>query len=304
MGEISEALERARQEEARQREERRKRRASEVADSLRQAAVESALVESEDGATRSFGGTPALDADAPHPAQHEVEALHPPSPSVLTSSSERIEQCRHLANRVASELERRGVRTLALVSALRMEGKSTVSSSLALATATLSQGRSVALVDLDLRRPTIGSKLGLAVDVGIEAVIEGKATLDQVCVAVDHPAIDIYPARPASVPAHELLVLPGFARLVSDLSERYAAVFIDTPPVLLVPDAALILKRVDAWIGVARNGVSRARNVRQMLDLLPREKMLGTLLNATAGPKLTGENYAYYTSDPTPEGTP
>jgi Mrp family chromosome partitioning ATPase len=81
-------------------------------------------------------------------------------------------------------------------------------------------------------------------------------------------------------------------------------VFIDTPPVLLVPDANLILKRVEVCLGVARSGVSRARNVRQMLELLPPEKMLGTILNATSGPKLTGENYAYYTADPVPEESP
>jgi Mrp family chromosome partitioning ATPase len=315
LGEISEALERARQEEARQREERRKRRTSEVADSLRQAAVDSALKESVDVTSPDLdptaGGGPhaepgpsvRVDASTPGEAEHEVE-LHPKEPSVLTASSERIEQCRHLANRVASELERRGVRTLALVSALRMEGKSTVSSSLALASATLSQGRSVALVDLDLRRPTIASKLGLTARVGVEAVLEGKAHLDEVRIEVDHPAIDIYPARPAEIPAHELLVLPSFGKLISDLAERYTAVFIDTPPVLLVPDANLILKRVEVCLGVARSGVSRARNVRQMLELLPPEKMLGTILNATSGPKLTGENYAYYTADPVPEESP
>ncbi|MGH0037037.1 MAG: CpsD/CapB family tyrosine-protein kinase [Myxococcota bacterium] len=324
MGEISEALERARQEEARQREERRKRRTSEVADSLRQAAVESALKDP-DGATAA-GFLPEVTVEEPPAAEPREEAsepsqaqradaelagaelaggvdLHPNEPSVLTSSNERMEQCRHLANRVASEMERRSIRTLALVSALRMEGKSTVSSSLALSTATLSQGRSVALVDLDLRRPTIASKLGLSVEVGVESVIQGQADLDRVRIPVEHPKIDIYPALPARVPAHELLVLPGFARLISALAERYTAVFIDTPPVLLVPDANLILKRVDACLGVARSGVSRARNVRQMVDLLPKDRLLGTLLNATAAPKLNSENYSYYTSDPMPEGS-
>jgi tyrosine-protein kinase Etk/Wzc len=138
----------------------------------------------------------------------------------------------------------------------------------------------------------------------VEAVLEGKAHLDEVRIEVDHPAIDIYPARPAEIPAHELLVLPSFGKLISDLAERYTAVFIDTPPVLLVPDANLILKRVEVCLGVARSGVSRARNVRQMLELLPPEKMLGTILNATSGPKLTGENYAYYTADPVPEESP
>lgn len=305
MGEISEALERARQEEARRREERRKRRSSDVSDSLRQAAVDSAVGE----ATGVEVGDPVTLAtplelrraeSGPDPAVHEGE-LHPTTPSILSSSTDRIEQCRHLANRIAGELERRDIRTLALVSALRMEGKSTVSSNLALATATLSQGRSVALVDLDLRRPTIASKLDLHVRVGVEAVLQGRAQLEEARIEVEHPALDIYAALPAEVPAHELLVLPSFARFVRSLAERYRVVFFDTPPVLLVPDANLILKHVEACATVARAGISRARAVSQMIELLPPEKVIGCVLNATASPRHVGDYYADYSSDVQPQ---
>jgi Mrp family chromosome partitioning ATPase len=313
LGEISEALERARQEEVRQREERRKRRVSEVAESIRHAAVESAiredehgqaLPEAEAGPVASEGSTARVVEVHGKEQPPQIADLHPVAPSLVNASNERIEQCRHLANRVAGDLERRGCRTVAVVSSLRMEGKSTVSSSLAFATASLSQGRTVALVDLDLRRPTIATKLGFPFEAGIEAVLEGKARLEDVCVSVRQPAVDIYPARPASVPAHELLVLPEFAQLVDQLAEKYRVVVFDTPPTLLVPDASLILKRVETCIPVARSGFSRARMMRQMFELLPRDRVIGTILNATSIPKLSGENYSYYRSEPEPEVAP
>jgi Mrp family chromosome partitioning ATPase len=72
------------------------------------------------------------------------------------------ESCRHLALRIRSELERRSAASVVITSALRGEGKSTLSCDLALAMASLSRGPSVALVDLDLRRGhlRLGRKAG------------------------------------------------------------------------------------------------------------------------------------------------
>ena len=70
----------------------------------------------------------------------------------------------------------------------------------------------------------------------------------------------------------------------------------DTPPVLLVPDTQIILDRVSAFIAVARSGQTRERSLQSMLDLLPRDRFLGTVLNVGPLPIHPGQ-YGYYSGD-------
>jgi Mrp family chromosome partitioning ATPase len=203
------------------------------------------------------------------------------------------ESYRHLALRVRSELERRGVRSVAVVSALRNDGKTTLSCNLALALASLSRQREVALVEFDLRAPGIAPAFGIPKVVGIEAALEHSGNLASVRVPIEKPALDVYPARTPHDAAHELLVRPEAAVLVRELERRYAVVVFDTPPVLLVPDASLLLRHVAAYAAVARSGVTRVRAFRQMLEFLPREKLLGGILNDGSRPTYTSQ-YGYY----------
>jgi Mrp family chromosome partitioning ATPase len=112
-------------------------------------------------------------------------------------------------------------------------------------------------------------------------------------VPVEKPALDVYPARAPHDAAHELLVRPEAGLFVRELERRYAVVVFDTPPVLLVPDASLLLRHVAAYAPVARSGTTRVRAFRQMLELLPPEKLLGGILNGGSRPTYTSQ-YGYY----------
>jgi Mrp family chromosome partitioning ATPase len=203
------------------------------------------------------------------------------------------ESCRHLALRVRAELERRSLRSVAISGPLRNEGKTTIACNLALALASVSRGRAVALVDLDLRRPSIAADFQIRVATGIEDFLTGARGLPEICFSIEKPAVDVFPAARPHASAHELLVQPTFAALVHELERRYATVIFDTPPTLLVPDTRLILDHVGAFIAVARSGVTRQRALQSMLDQLPRDRFLGTILNE--GPLPThARQYGYY----------
>jgi Mrp family chromosome partitioning ATPase len=78
-----------------------------------------------------------------------------------------------------------------------------------------------------------------------------------------------------------------------EFEHRYATVILDTPPVLLVPDTSLILAHVSAYIAVARSGETRERAFQNMVELLARDHLLGTVLNE--GPLPTHrKQYGYY----------
>jgi Mrp family chromosome partitioning ATPase len=214
----------------------------------------------------------------------------------LDGGSAATECFRHLALKVRAELERRSLRSVAITGPLRSEGKTTIACNLALALASISRGREVALVDLDLRHPCVAADLQIPVSVGIEEVLLGKRALSEVCVHIDKPAVDVFPAARPHESAHELLVQPGFASLLHELERRYSTVILDTPPVLLVPDTSLILDRVSAYIAVARSGETRQRTLKSMAELLPRERFLGTVLNEGSLPTHR-KQYRYYRED-------
>jgi Mrp family chromosome partitioning ATPase len=206
------------------------------------------------------------------------------------------ESFREIALRLRRELEQRHAHTLAVVSALRSEGKTTIACNLALAFASLAQGRAVALVDLDLRKPSVARALGLSGAVGIEAVLRGEQGLREACVGVEKPALDAYLARASQPDAHELLARPELEVLLRELSRRYEVTVIDTPPVLLVPDATMIVERVDAAVAVARSGRTPTRGFAHMQQILPPGRVVGSILNEGSLPTRS-RNYGYYAED-------
>jgi Mrp family chromosome partitioning ATPase len=206
------------------------------------------------------------------------------------------ESFRQLALRVRAELERRSLRSVVVTGPLRGEGKTTVACGLALALASVSRGREVALVDLDLRKPSVATDLRIRVDTGIEEVILGARALSEVRVSIEKPAADVFPAARPDDSAHELLIQPGFTSLIRELERRYATVICDTPPVLPVPDTGLILDQVGVYIAVARAGATRERALQSMVGLLPRDRLLGTVFNEGQLP-VAAKHYGYYGGD-------
>jgi len=204
---------------------------------------------------------------------------------------------RHLALRVRRELKQRGVRSVAIVSAQREEGKTTMSCNLALALASLEHQRSIALVDLDLRNPSVSRGLDVPHECGIDDVLMGRRELAAARIGVDEPLLDVYPSREAHGHAHTILGLPSFATTLRALERQYEIVILDTPPVLLVPDAAVILETAACAIAVARAGRSTRGAFETLCAHLPKGRLIGTILNEGQPPIKTNK-YGYYGTRP------
>ncbi len=202
------------------------------------------------------------------------------------------ESFRHLALRLQRELPPRS-RSLAVISAMRNEGKTTIATNLALASASLGSDREVALVDLDLRRPSVAGALGIECKVGIDDVLAAGEELRNARHAIDKPRLDVYPARLARELAHEILLGGPLQTMLRELEQRYRLVIIDTPPVVLVPDAQIITQHIGGCLAVGRYRQSRLNAFESMLKHIPKEKLLGAVWNE--GKLVTGaEGYYYY----------
>ena len=274
MGEIADALRRARGQRAPETEE------SEFAPPSLQDVIES---------TEDVAATPELAANGT-----AIETVRPHNPVVIPQDGPHAEVCRQVALRLRDALEARDARSVAVVSGERGDGKTTVACNLAVAMASLSRDRSVAIVDLDLRRPSLASYLNLDAQVGIEQVLLGKAKLEDVRIGVGEPAIDLYPALEPQRDAHKLIVLPALAEMLEQLERNYATVIVDTPPTPVVPDANLLLRHVRCCVPVVRHGKTRARSVRRLVEGLHARHIAGWVLNGDRSAHYRDQDYYYY----------
>ncbi len=216
---------------------------------------------------------------------------------LVRSSGAAAERFRQAALRLRRELGERGVRSLALTSALRGEGKTTSACNLALALADLSSDKRFVLVDLDLRRPAVAAGLSIEAEVGVERVLSGFAEPEAALLRTQVPNLDVLPALHGSPYAHQSLASPELPRLLEWLEARYDTIVLDTSPVLLAPDTTLTLARVDAWLLISAVGVTRQRALRELFAAIPRDRLLGALVNRTSTPRHVSQ-YGYYHPPP------
>lgn len=222
-------------------------------------------------------------AEAPADANKRRIALLQPDSYVA-------EQYRTLRGRLDSLASQRPLKTIAVTSANAGEGKSTCAVNLASVTA-MSVGRSVLLIDCDLRRPKVHWTLGLQPQVGLAEVLLDRATLDEAIMKVEGLALDVLPVRMIPSNPSELLASPEMRRLIEQVAQRYDRIVLDTPACLGLPDAKSVSELCDGLVMVVRADVTPREDVQAALDILDRRRVVGLVLN---GAEATREQYGYY----------
>jgi succinoglycan biosynthesis transport protein ExoP len=173
-------------------------------------------------------------------------------------------------------------RLIAFTSALPGEGKTTNAVNLALALA--HRGAKVLLVDGDLRRGVVHNVFEGQRDPGLTNVLWGQMSFDAArrTVEVGDTAVLDYLTTGTLPPNPTSLVESNTMRLLLEQwRERYDSVVIDTPPVNVITDAALLGAHSDGVVLVARSGVTHAAALTYALEQLRRvkAKVLGVVLS-------------------------
>lgn len=135
-------------------------------------------------------------------------------------------------------------------SSLSGEGKTTIALSLTLNFS--SMGKKVLLIEGDIRRRVFGQYLKTEQKDGIVSVLTGTRNFEDVVIHDDLLGADVLLGDKGQANAADIFSSERFANLLSDLRNRYDIVIIDTPPVLIVPDARVIAQHVDATVFVVR----------------------------------------------------
>ncbi|GAT72210.1 polysaccharide biosynthesis tyrosine autokinase [Microbacterium hydrocarbonoxydans] len=191
-------------------------------------------------------------------------------------------------------------RRIVVTSALPGEGKSTVAANLA--TMLAANGEHVALVDGDLRRPTVAVTMGLLPGAGLTDVLAGRAELIDVLQRTQRvPGLVVLGAGTIPPNPSELLGSDRMRSLLAELAE-HAIVIIDAPPLLAVTDGAILTHQADGAIVVVTVGSSTYDLVDKAMDALEKVsgRVLGVVLNRTPlSGGSTNYGYGYHPHEPT-----
>lgn len=190
------------------------------------------------------------------------------------------------------------IRTITVTSSIPNEGKSTVSINLAQAIAT--SGKSVLLVEADMRRRSLADMLGVRSRGGLYAVLSEQISIDQAIVETGQKNFYFLDAEPHIPNPADIIVSHRFAKLVKALSAKFQYVIFDAPPVGTFIDAAEIASLTDGALFVVREDFTKreeALNAIGQLKKSEKVKLIGTVMNYCETETSEYYYYSYYNKD-------
>ncbi len=152
-----------------------------------------------------------------------------------------------------------------LSSALPGDGKTTLS--LALAQNIAQMGKKVLLIEGDIRRGQVSRHFGKRAARGLLAVLSGKARLEDVVFHSRAIGADVLFGERSAVNSSDLFSGPHFDEMLKEARSLYDVIILDTPPVLIVPDARIIAQAADATLFLVKWNTTTQHQVEEALHM-------------------------------------
>lgn len=196
-------------------------------------------------------------------------------------------------------------RSLLVSSAQPGEGKTTVSTNLAISLAQL--GQRVLLIDGDLRRPSVHRAFEIRGSLGVVSYLTGQQDWRMAVEKISLPGLEVLVSGPVPPNPAELLSSDKMQKLIEQALEEYKFVVVDSPPLLNVADSRILATLVDGVVMVVKGGETprelalRARGYAANVGA----RVIGVVLNNVdmhRGENSYYQHYGYESYDPQAEG--
>ncbi len=192
-----------------------------------------------------------------------------------------------------TSLEKKDSLLILVSSAGPGEGKTTTIANLAITYANL--GKKVLLVDSDLRKPVVHSIFDIDKSPGLTSYLSGNSSFNDISnkSKIDNLNIvtsGIIPPNPS-----ELLNSNKMKEFISSAKEEYDLILFDTPPLIAVTDAFVLLKYIDQFLLVVRSGRTQKGALERALTVSKQSnaKIAGVVMNAVSEINSYGSGYYY-----------
>ena len=184
-------------------------------------------------------------------------------------------------------------RLISITSTVSGEGKTFVAVNLG---AIISQSNQrVIILDLDLRKPKIHQAFDAENTKGISTILIERHSVAECIRGTTLPNLDFISAGPTPPNPAELILNPSFDDMIEELYHSYDVIIVDTPPVGLVTDGILVMRKADIPIYIVRAGFSKKtflKNMNKIMRINNFNKMC-TILNDADSMVAYGYGYGY-----------
>jgi protein-tyrosine kinase len=211
----------------------------------------------------------------PGSASEELVAAHAPF-------HPRAEELRALRNQLSIRWTQAGTRNrlLAIMSPGRREGRSYLAANLALVFAQF--GERTLLIDADLRQPRLHQVFNVPDQVGLSAVLSGRADAGAAIPVSTRGKLTLLPAGAPPPNPQELLSSPALGALLEQVWPHYDVILLDTPPAKHYADAHSVAFVAGSALMLARKEHTRLEDLRGVTRELSDSgvRVVGSVLNA------------------------
>lgn len=204
------------------------------------------------------------------------------------------EEYRSLRTHVLHKSQREKLQAIVVASVNPGEGKSVTALNLSWLLAQTDGVRAL-IIDSDLRMPSLADYLGIETDKGLSHVLAGTATLTESIIRLEPSGLHVLAGGEARPDVAELISGPKFKEILREAREMFDYVIIDAPPLRIFTDATVLINQADGAMLVVRANKTRYSDIDRLLEPLPKERILGVVLNQSeAVINESDYTYGYY----------
>lgn len=177
-----------------------------------------------------------------------------------------IESHKLIRTKIEHAASRNGYKVIIVSSTMENEGKTTNATNIALSLA--QNGKSVLLIDADVRKPSVAKTLGFAAtdDEGICGIVSGKKTLKESIKFSEKYQLFVLVSGKAVENSAEVLSSPKMEEIIEEARKEFDYVIVDTAPCGLLADASILAAYSDTIVLIVKQDYASARRIKRAVE--------------------------------------